>query len=142
MRFFFFGTLLDDEVLSIVVGRNVSTQEKRPAILPSHRRVKAQGVTYPIIVPNEKYEVSGLLVSSLSSTESQRLIEYEGANYELVTRPVVCAGRQQQAQIFVPVKAGGLTPLDEDWSYEEWRRLHRAGFVARLRQWKTADRAV
>jgi hypothetical protein len=142
MRFFFFGTLLDDEVLSIVVGRTVSAQEKRPAILPGHRRVKAQGVTYPIIVPSQTHEVAGLLVSSLSPAESKRLIEYEGANYDLVDRPVFCAGREQQAQIFVPVKAGGLVPLNEDWSFEEWSRLHRAGFIARLRQWKTADRAV
>lgn len=142
MRFFFFGTLLDEEVLSFVVGRKVPAADKRPASLSGFRRVKAQGVTYPIIVRSETATVTGMLVSGLSSAEAGRLIEYEGANYDLVTLPVTAGKRQRQVQVFVPVGRGGLTPLDEEWIFEEWRRLHRDGFVARLRQGKTADRAV
>ncbi|MGE0152524.1 MAG: gamma-glutamylcyclotransferase family protein [Reyranellaceae bacterium] len=142
MRFFFFGTLLDEEVLAFVVGRRVPETDKRPAILSGYRRVKAQGVTYPIVVPRAGAEVAGLLVSGLDEAEAKRLIAYEGANYELVTLPVQSSGRSREALVFVPVKTGGLVPLDEDWSYEDWQRLHRAGFVARLRRWKTADRAV
>jgi hypothetical protein len=142
MRFFFFGTLLDDEVLQIVVGRAVPAKDKRPAILPGYRRVKADGVTYPIIVPQADREVFGQFVSSISSAEAERLIAYEGANYDLVKLDVAIEGRSREALVFVPVKTGGLTPLDQDWSYEDWQRQHRAGFVARLRQWKTADRAV
>lgn len=142
MRFFFFGTLLDDDVLRIVIGRRVPAVDKRPATLPGYRRVKAQGVTYPIIVPQTGAEVSGLLVSSLEPLEKARLIAYEGANYDLVELPVMTGGRQRDALVFIPVSSGGLTPLDEDWSFEEWTRLHREGFVARLRQGMTADRAV
>jgi hypothetical protein len=142
MRFFFFGTLLDEEVLNFVVGRKVPAADKRPANLAGFRRVKAQGVTYPIVVRSETATVSGMLVSSLTSAEARRLIDYEGANYDLVTLPVLAGIRQRQAQVFIPVVKGGLTPLDEDWMFEEWARLHRDGFVARLRQWKTADRAV
>lgn len=142
MRFFFFGTLLDDEVLEIVVGRKVPESDKRPAFLPGYRRVKAEGVTYPIIVPQLAAQVSGSLVSSIGAEEAERLIAYEGANYDLVSLPVQCSGRQRQALVFVPVKAGGLMALDEEWHFADWQRLHRAGFVDRLRQWKTADRAV
>jgi hypothetical protein len=142
MRFFFFGTLLDDEVLQIVVGRTVADHDKRPATLSGYRRVKAEGVTYPIIVPREGGEVSGLHVSGITPGEVKRLIAYEGANYDLVLRNVIASGRERPALVFVPVASGGLTALDQDWSYGEWRRDHRAGFVARLRQWKVADRAV
>jgi hypothetical protein len=83
-----------------------------------------------------------MLVSGITREEARRLIDYEGANYDLVTLPVTVGNRQRQAQVFVPVGKGRLTPLDEDWTFEEWTRLHRDGFVARLRQWKTADRAV
>jgi hypothetical protein len=142
MRFFFFGTLLDDEVLQIVIGRVVAGDDTRPATLSGYRRVKAEGVTYPIILPYEGYEVSGQLVSGITPEEAKRLIAYEGANYDLVLRNVIASGRERPALAFVPVATGGLTALDQDWSYEEWQRDHRAGFVARLRQWKTADRAV
>ncbi len=142
MRFFFFGTLLDEEVLTLVVGRKVPAADKRPASLPGFRRVRARGVTYPIIVSRENSSVAGLLVSGLADAEAKRLIEYEGANYDLVTLSVTAGSRRHQARVFVPVGQGGLTPLDEDWTFEEWTRLHRDGFVARLRQWKTADRAV
>lgn len=142
MRFFFFGTLLDEEVLDFVVGRKVLAVDKRAASLAGFRRVKAQGVTYPIIVTQKNSSVAGMLVSGITIEEARRLIEYEGANYQLVTLPVAAGKRQHQAQVFVPVGAGGLTPLNEDWMFEEWSRLHRNGFVARLRQRKTADRAV
>lgn len=142
MRFFFFGTLLDEEVLNFVVGRKVLAADKLTASLAGFRRVKAQDVTYPIIVRGETATVTGMLVSGLTSEEAGRLIEYEGANYQLVTLPVTAGKRQRPAQVFVPAGKGGLTPLDEDWTFEEWSRLHRDGFVARLRQRKTADRSV
>lgn len=142
MRFFFFGTLLDDEVLRIVVGRDVAADDKRPAALPGYRRVKAEGVTYPIVVPGDQTQVSGQLVSGITPDEAKRLIAYEGDNYDLIMRNVIASGREQPALVFVPVATGGLTALDQDWSFEDWQRQHRVGFVARLRQWKTADRAV
>jgi hypothetical protein len=142
MRFFFFGTLLDDEVVRIVIGRNVSGDDKRPGTLRGYRRVKAEGVTYPIVVPYEGYEVSGQFVSGITPEEAKLLIAYEGANYDLVLRNVIAAGRERPALVFVPVAHGGLAALDQDWSYEEWLREHRDGFVARLKQWKMADRAV
>lgn len=142
MRFFFFGTLLDEEVLAMVVGRPVAGTDRRPAILPGYRRVKARGVTYPIIVPHAAASVAGLLVSGLSAPEAQRLIDYEGSNYDLTTLTVTSGGRERPVLVFVPVGQGGLQPLDEDWTLEEWRQRHRDGFVSRLRQGKTADRAV
>lgn len=141
MRFFFFGTLLDEEVLTLVVGRAIPAADKRPATLGGFRRVKAQGVTYPIIVRRQNSSVAGMLVSGITGEEAELLIAYEGANYDLATLPVI-AGRERLVRVFVPAGSGGLTPLDDDWTLEEWSRLHRAGFVARLRQWKTADRAV
>ncbi len=142
MRFFFFGTLLDEEVLAIVVGRRVPDADRRPARLAGWRRVKARGVTYPIIVPHLEASVAGLLVYGIAAGEAQRLIDYEGSNYDLKTLEVTAGLRSRPAQVFVPVGAGGLEPLDQDWTFEEWRRHHRTGFVSRLRQWKTADRAV
>lgn len=142
MRFFFFGTLLDEEVLNFVVDRAVPAADKRPATLVDYRRVKARDVTYPIIVPRPGAVVAGLLVSGISPDEAKRLIAYEGKNYDLVSLPVVAGKRQRDARVFVPVGSGGLTPLDQDWTFEEWTRLHRDEFVARVRQWKTADRSV
>jgi len=141
MRFFFFGTLMDEEVLTLVVGRRAAPQHLRAAILSGFRRVKAQGVNYPVIVKSEHGSVSGLLVSGLDLSAAERLAAYEGAAYETAEVTVSTAGRSHRALVFVPRPDGGLVPLDEDWLYEAWRRRHRATFVARLRPWKTAERA-
>ena len=141
MRFFFFGTLMDEEVLTLVVGRRSSAQVRRPAVLSGYRRVKARGVSYPVIVNADNGSVDGLLVSGFDRTAAARLAAYEGAAYETAEVTVSTAGRSHRALVFVPRPDGGLVPLDEDWLYEEWRRRHRATFVARLRRWKTAERA-
>lgn len=141
MRFFFFGTLMDEEVLALVVSYLPPPHDRRPAILSGYRRVKARGVSYPVIVEAERSSVEGLLVSGLDRAAAERLAAYEGAAYEAAEVTVSVAGRPHRALVFVPRPGGGLVPLDEDWHYEEWRRRHGATFVARLRRWKTAERA-
>ena len=142
MRFFFFGTLLDDEVLTLVVGRDIPRADRRMAVLPGYRRAKVDGVSYPIVVPAEGAEVAGMLVSGLAPSEAARLVAYEGADYELVLRQVRAGSRQRQAHVFVPSPGSRLKPLDEEWKFEAWASEHRAGFVARLRRGLAAARDI
>ncbi len=134
MRFFFFGTLMDQAVLDIVVGRHVPAAAKRSAVLEGYRRARVRGATYPIVVPADGAEVAGLLVSGLRPTEADRLTAYEGDGYVLVEHEVRAGGGAKRAHVYLPRAGGGLAALDENWDFDDWRRRHRAGFVARLRR--------
>ena len=50
MRFFFYGTLRDRDVMALVLGRRLPPAAFAPASLPGHARRRAKGASYPIVV--------------------------------------------------------------------------------------------
>ena len=50
MTYFFFGTLMDRDVLATVLDRPVATDEMIPAWLHDHQRMRAATVSYPVLV--------------------------------------------------------------------------------------------
>ena len=50
MTYFFFGTLMDRDVLATVLDRAVAHEEMIPAWLHDYARVRAATVSYPILV--------------------------------------------------------------------------------------------
>ncbi|MGE0660256.1 MAG: gamma-glutamylcyclotransferase family protein [Reyranellaceae bacterium] len=134
MRFFFFGTLMDEAVLDLVVGRHVPATAKRPAVLHGYRRARVRGATYPIVVPAAGAEVAGVLASGLRPPEADRLTAYEGDGYVLAELEVSAGGGARRAHVYLPRSGGGLEALEENWDFDDWRRRHRAGFLARLRR--------
>ena len=134
MRFFFFGTLMDPAVLDLVVGRHVPEAAKRPAVLDGYRRARVRGATYPIVVPAPGSEVAGVMVSGLRPSDADRLTAYEGDGYVLAELEVRAGGGAKRAHVYLPRSGGGLEALEESWDFDDWRRRHRAGFLARLRR--------
>ena len=53
--YFFYGTLMDRDVLNIVSGLNLAPARLRPARLPGYRRVRVQDVQYPAVLRFEGY---------------------------------------------------------------------------------------
>ena len=51
MRFFFFGSLMDPAVASIVLGREIRAEQYAPATLVNFRCVRVAEETYPALVP-------------------------------------------------------------------------------------------
>ena len=50
MRYFFFGTLMDQDVLSVVLGRRPAPGMIRSASLAGYRRFRARCESYPVLV--------------------------------------------------------------------------------------------
>src|SRR5205814_6850355 len=65
MRFFFYGTLLDHDVASLVLGRRLPPNAYVPSALPGHARRRVRGACYPIVVRDPKREVAGAIVGGL-----------------------------------------------------------------------------
>jgi hypothetical protein len=130
MRFFFYGTLVDEDVRRAVLGPH-APRHVEPALLDGWRRVPVRGRTYPVVVADPAASVDGVLVRGLNAAARRRLERYEDADlYEVTTLDVLPTGRMRPVQAFVFVaKAAGFRRGSGRWEIGEWRRRHKRRFL-------------
>lgn len=138
MRFFFYGTLRDRDLLSLVLGRPVAREALRPAVLLDWRRRAARGVTYPILIRARGATTDGDVLDGVTPPERRRLSIYEGAGYRL-TRVFarIDGSTPRGVSLFAP-SPEAPPPLDRDWSLDDWRARHKARAIDLVRE--NADR--
>jgi hypothetical protein len=132
MRFFFYGTLLDDAVREIVLGAaRARALRLGPASLPGWRRAFMRGRSYPVVVPSAGDSVDGLLADGVDREGYRRLGAFESDEYvERTLRVVAPDGAEVRALVYA---AGPRARIgDRAWSFEDWRREHRAAFLKRI----------
>jgi len=130
--FFVFGSLMDMDILSAVLGRAVPESDCRIAHADGFKRVRIAGVSYPAMIPSPGATAEGLAVSNLSPRDVARLAAYEGANYE--ARPIALRledGSQAPARYWHWI--GKLALVDAPWDFETWRRTAKSGMLAAAR---------
>ncbi|MBI2739560.1 MAG: gamma-glutamylcyclotransferase [Rhodospirillales bacterium] len=133
MRFFFYGTLLDPDVMALVIGRRLPPSAFIPAILPGHSRRRAKGATYPVVVRDAADRVQGVVVGGLTSRDVARLAAYEGPGYRIARLKVRIGEEFATVSVFEPVVAR-LQPSTSSWDYALWKGRHKRSFVGRLRR--------
>lgn len=116
---FFFGTLMDRDLLSLVVDRPVAETELTPAHLKGWERVTAADETYPVLVPRAAAVVGGTLFDA-SEVDIQRVRFFEDYDYDLQScMPVLADGTPRSARACF---AGSrLKATDKAWTLESWR---------------------
>lgn len=130
LDFFFYGTLLDADVRTAVVGR--ALPEAGEAVLEGHARVAVRGATYPAIRRDHRGAAPGAVFRGVGPREAARLSHFEGDGYEARRLPVALAdGAQEQVWVFVPRPAMPLLP--QPWEFESWARRHRRRYLAGVR---------
>jgi hypothetical protein len=132
MRFFFYGTLLDLDVASLVLGRRLPPQAFVPAALPGHARRRVKGASYPIVVRDPKAEVPGAIVGGLSARDVARLAHYEGPRYRIAPLKVRIGGATTTVSVFEPLEER-FQPTSGDWDLIAWQRRYKRAFLARVR---------
>jgi hypothetical protein len=136
MRFFFYGTLLDRDVATLVLGRRLPPIAFSPAILPGHVRRRAKGVTYPVLSRDPRSEVSGVVVGGLSKRDVARLSAYEGPRYRIAYLKARIAGALTRVAVFEPVDGGFETisgPHGASWDLATWQQRYKRSFMARIK---------
>lgn len=129
--FFFYGTLMDPAVLDAVVGRRVPAAARRPAAVAGYARVCRAGASYPILVPAADGRVEGIVVSGLGARDAARLTAFEGDDYHTAMLDArLRTGGVVAARAFLP--RPGVPASPEPWLPDDWRRRHRARYLARL----------
>jgi Gamma-glutamyl cyclotransferase, AIG2-like len=134
MTFFFFGTLMDRDVIATVLDRPVDSDELSRAWLHGYRRVRAATAAYPVLVPAPGLVVRGVLFDPRSARDDVRIRHFEDGEY--IDRWLMAhlpGGRRQPARVFFPLEVLGAT--DIAWSLHEWAREHKAAFLVRCGEW-------
>ncbi len=136
MRYFFFGTLRDADVLGLVLGRRLPPALLRPALLRGFRLRRVRGESYPLLAAAPARIVRGALVHGLTGADAKRLAFFEGEEYDTAPFLVeVGARRRVWAQAFRA--RSGLAGDGRDWRFEAWRRDDKRAFLALVRSWMT-----
>jgi hypothetical protein len=133
MRFFFYGTLLDPDVMALVIGRRLSPDRYVAATLPGYARRRAKGASYPIVLRDPRAEVEGAVVGGLSAEDVGRLAAYEGPRYRIAPRKVRIDGAMVSVSVFEPVEER-FEPVAGQWDLVVWQRRDKRRFVDRLRR--------
>ncbi len=126
--YFFFGTLMDHEVLGIVLGRDPTPLRIEPARLGGFRRLRVKGESYPTLEATAGGHVDGRLVWGLEATDIARIAFYEGEEYYQSHIEVRCADGATQVALTFATEPNMATA--GDWDFEHWRSMDRPHIVA------------
>ena len=137
MQFFFYGTLMDRELLALVIGR--ATDELRMEAATIHDFVcrRALNASFPILVPHPGGRVEGILVTDLTAADIARLkfyegVDCEGSKYALTALPVEYRGELLSAQVFLPT---AYIAADETvWDFDTWAAAERPLWMAMVEE--------
>ena len=134
MTYFFFGTLMDRDVLATVLDRPVAPEEPVPAWLHDYRRVRAATASYPLLVPSPGVVVGGVVFWPRDNRDDVRIRHFEGEEYaERWLNVQLGGGRRRAARVFFGVAA--LQPTEEPWDLGAWTSAHKAAFLEQCRAW-------
>jgi hypothetical protein len=138
LRFFFYGTLIDTEILAAVLRRQVDPTKRRKAVLRGYSRVYRKGTVYPVLVADATCEVEGMVVSGLTTRDVCLLTAYEGPDYEIGELPVRLWGNGLiLARVFLPRAA--CEAARAPWTLGKWQSRHKWAFVRRLFRHRAAS---
>jgi hypothetical protein len=134
MRYFFYGTLMDAELLSVVLGRELPASALHPATLASYRRCHVRGEAFPILVADVVGTVVGVLADGLSELDARRIAWYESDDYEI--REIEARLPEGEAvSAFCCLPRPGARHDGTPWDFERWRQRDRAFALALARDW-------
>ncbi len=132
MRFFFYGTLMDEALLARVLRRRVSARSLCRATLYGYRRTGVKERLYPMVLPSPGGKVRGCALDRANARDCRLLSAYEGEEYRLARAQVSLAGgAKRRVLLFVP-KAAALIATNRPWSFARWRAKARVRALPRI----------
>lgn len=130
---FLYGTLAHEEVLAAVRGRPTAPGELLPAILKGHRRERAAGASYPVLVADPSAEVAGLLLRRPGPDELRRLNRFEAEEYVAARVTVTVGGRLREAWAYLALDI--MRPSGDLWDLDAWAARHLDDYLQRIDDW-------
>ncbi len=139
MEYFFYGTLMDGDVLARVVGQPVPPARIEAAVAEGYRRLYVAGAWYPLLVPAPGGRVEGRLVSGIDARAAARIAHFESDAYELETLPVRTPRRGPVGALIFMARPG-VAASPEEWDLASWRRRHKRTYLRLAGVWMAGSR--
>lgn len=129
MDLFFYGTLMDRDVLKAVIGRALPPAYTARAVLSGYRRVYKSGANYPILEPAPEQRIEGVVVSALKASDVARLDAFEGLNYRRAIRPVIVSSSQERRDAWVYLSNPNVRGTNREWNLRKWTRQYKRTYI-------------
>lgn len=134
MRCFFFGSLMDPDVLDIVTGRRNAHTHLKAARLHGYARVCVAGESYPALKPHPGACVEGRMAEGLRERDLARILFFENEEFDFtLCRVELDCGRRVDAHVFL--SAEHLDLEERPWDFERWAAVEKPAFLALAREW-------
>jgi hypothetical protein len=130
--FFFYGSLMDQELLEAVIDRKATHLSFRPGWLTGYVAETAHGYTFPTLVERAGARVDGLITHGLTDGDIARIAYFEDTEYAPATVDVATADTGIAAQVYVATAT--LKSSGEPWHFDHWRHHHKPLLVAVTRR--------
>jgi len=136
-RFFFFGTLMDADILAAVLDRPVQPEDLHPARLDGFARRRVANDSFPMLVEAPSGAVDGVVFTATGSEDRDRILFFEDFDYDLEPcRPVLADGSAVEA-VFCGAEEKTLA-ADDPWELESWAARHKSAFLEVTRVYMVA----
>ena len=127
---FFYGSLRDEELISIVIGR--APDGLRPARAHGYAVRRLADEDYPVLVPAEGEVAEGLLIDPPAPQELDRLSFYEGEEFDIGELEVESPAGPERAAFFRPT--GKAATTGAPWSFRHWQDRARSVAIEAARE--------
>jgi len=135
-NFFFFGTLMDLDVLEVVLDSNPSTLSMSPASLKGYAvyEIEHSFEFIPVVAESPNDIAEGIFIRGLTDVDVERVSFFEDTEYQASSLNISLEdGTETDAlvwlgTIFVPRR-------EQRWMLERWQRDHKPLFMAQTRSW-------
>lgn len=125
---FIYGTLLDNDILDLVLGRTVSKEQRFAATLLGYEKFTYPGDSFPILQTRLGAQAEGAVLFDLTSEDIDRMHFYEGDEYGFTEVEVVLEdGRLCRA--FYNKASDEHIISNELWQLNQWQQTHKATFL-------------
>ena len=130
--FFFYGSLMDLELLEAVLHRDAAHLVLRPGWLTGYVAETALGYTFPTLVERAHGRVDGIVTHGLTAGDVARIAYFEDTEYTPTTLDITTAETDVAAQVFMGTTA--LKSTGEPWDFTHWRDHHKPLLLAVTRR--------
>ncbi|MFD2208035.1 gamma-glutamylcyclotransferase family protein [Kiloniella antarctica] len=124
---FFFGSLMDPDVLEIVLGRPIDQTLLLPGILNGYRCEREAKESYPVLTPYPDGKANILVAHNLSEIDVDRILFYETGEYDLI--PFIVHQGLNKLEAFGFATGEGIQTSRDTWHLNVWQKTDKVDFL-------------
>lgn len=130
--FFFYGSLMDVELLEAVLCRKADSLSFTPGWLNGYIAETALGYSFPTLIERSDARAHGIITAGLSTDDVARIAYFEDTEYDTVAHSIATARRPVTAHVFMA--NASLRSSGEAWNFDAWRKRDKPLLLAVTRR--------